>query len=1527
VNSKQTSIQDSHFTVCRKTPRNAISALVLGLVFLGSLPVLGQSWQRSVDWTVRPAGDLGTTNGNPDADGLGNAVWQYESVPLAQGTGQPTGGTPANPWWGTNMAGATKLTWDTSFLGGAGGWSGGNDTYPLISSNSLTQGLNNTRVPVVRWLNPYPSNITVSVTGVLAMSWSSAGLLQPVDFIMMLQQANGTKTPLVLATRKPASYPDHTYGYTDNPKVVVDLPALQVTAGGSIFYTLRYEDGASQAGTVSLYDTNLVITLKALRAAPLPVNDTAVTDVNESVNVEVLANDQWMSQELPSVTIVNGPVHGTASVQADQSIDYTPTPDYVGTDSLTYQVYDGAMPSNATVTVTINQPYYLYVSPSGNDGNVGTNWAGALATVEGARDKIRTLRGLGTLNGKSVEVVLTNGMYATNHTIQFTSSDSGAGMYPVTYRALNPLQAAISGAQTLTNLSWQAYAPLPGAYVTDVSSAGLTPTQLTNVHTLIVNGARAIRAREPDAGFYTIVSADTNTSLTYSKWNTFVFDDSNGDGQQDIQATWTNLTQVEVVNYARWNQCRMRIASVDAVNHQVHVNGNITSQFADYLGDYGSYRNSAGAQTGATDRTIRYYIENVLQGVDTPGEWYLDAVTKKLYYYPRAGENTNSLTIAMPVVNQLLQLTNVSNLRFDGLVFRDTDWIMPVAGLPNEQEFLFQSTPDGIVLNGSTNVLFANGSVMNMGGSAGIQIQMGASNNAVVNMEFMGNGGGGVHIGGNPDVENGKKSYVSGNRIALNQIHDNNVIWAASPSINVIRNGYNRITGNTVYNATGGGIYVGWFDFDVLAAGHNWICWNTVSNAMTALYDGACLYAIGHQPGTFIMGNRFSDAHWTSNHLQRFGNTLPNGDFTYDGGPINGIYTDETSAGHVIKGNTIFNNLAGIFMHQCRDQIVTGNVLVDNQGFTDAAIYLGNSWSSVDVGTVWISANVLAWTKTTAYPVRIFDGYVWTAPWYAMDWDVFSYGPATFNNAINTGLTYLQNLGREQHAAVTSNPLFVDPANQDYRIKLSAQSLVLGQGFSADWLLETASGPPVISAQPQNQSVLAGQVATFTVGVSGAAPLSYQWFKNSGVIGGATNASYTTPATTTNDNGTQFSVVVSNALDSVTSSNATLTVTTNPVSVIFQADFNGSGSGTGGSSNLVTFGGTGVLFANADVVGKVTNANPFSAGGNYLNVQRLGTINGGHLYIPATFTFASGNNSWLAWADTNMSVANPNIMAARLHAGHDVFFRINNVASGSATDANCFRPVDQITSSGGGSDGLQIFLNGVANGQLRFEFKLPYSYPDAGSPQGFYNLTALNGTVTPNGTKDFSLYGGSVTTGQVYHAGFTINTASNGLTTAKLFLKSGVGVIDTAVDQVAAASFYINAGAMTNAVGQTNAFKNVPWNFGVGWGASTPFDMDYDTVRLWNGDPGQFPGIAPVVAPSPPVFSAVNLVGGNQLVLSGGGGLANGIYYELTSTNVALPLNLWQRIATNQFDGGGNFAVTNPVTAGPGQQFFLLQTP
>jgi len=102
---------------------------------------------------------------------------------------------------------------------------------------------------------------------------------------------------------------------------------------------------------------------------------------------------------------------------------------------------------------------------------------------------------------------------------------------------------------------------------------------------------------------------------------------------------------------------------------------------------------------------------------------------------------------------------------------------------------------------------------------------------------------------------------------------------------------------------------------------------------------------------------------------------------------------------------------------------------------------------------------------------------------------------------------------------------------------------------------QATAAPPTITTQPASQTVTAGQTATFSVLANGTGPLSYQWRMNGTNINGANASSYTTPATTTANNGSAFSVVVSNSAGSATSNNAMLTVNTS--------------SGQGGSGKLV----------------------------------------------------------------------------------------------------------------------------------------------------------------------------------------------------------------------------------------------------------------------------------------------------------------------------------------------------------------------
>ncbi|MGB8476021.1 MAG: choice-of-anchor D domain-containing protein [Candidatus Acidiferrum sp.] len=119
------------------------------------------------------------------------------------------------------------------------------------------------------------------------------------------------------------------------------------------------------------------------------------------------------------------------------------------------------------------------------------------------------------------------------------------------------------------------------------------------------------------------------------------------------------------------------------------------------------------------------------------------------------------------------------------------------------------------------------------------------------------------------------------------------------------------------------------------------------------------------------------------------------------------------------------------------------------------------------------------------------------------------------------------------------------PSHAGYTFTPSSQSMtVKGANVTGVNFTDTAATvAPTITTQPVNQTVTAGQTATFTVVAGGTAPLSYQWQKNGANIAGATAISYTTPVTATTDSGSTYRVVVTNTAGTVTSAAATLTVT------------------------------------------------------------------------------------------------------------------------------------------------------------------------------------------------------------------------------------------------------------------------------------------------------------------------------------------------------------------------------------------------
>jgi pectate lyase len=234
------------------------------------------------------------------------------------------------------------------------------------------------------------------------------------------------------------------------------------------------------------------------------------------------------------------------------------------------------------------------------------------------------------------------------------------------------------------------------------------------------------------------------------------------------------------------------------------------------------------------------------------------------------------------------------------------------------------------------------------------------------------------------------------------------------------------------------------------------------------------------------------------------------------------------------------------------------------------------------------------------------------------DWSSIGAGPTASNNfpgfAAGTQYTLQFSLKRTGASSMVVSATWSNTANSGFISAAFADNSATnfnfdGIAFRPQQAAQAASNitflevrveivaspvPPGITTQPTNQTVTEGQSAFFSVGVSGTAPLSYQWFFNTNtLLGDATNATLTLTNVQFPDAG-GYSVIVTNPLGSATSTVATLTVTPAavPPSITSQPEDQIVLAGQGASFSVAATGGTPLSFQwylNNNAVANATN--------------------------------------------------------------------------------------------------------------------------------------------------------------------------------------------------------------------------------------------------------------------------------------------------------------------------------------------------
>jgi len=229
----------------------------------------------------------------------------------------------------------------------------------------------------------------------------------------------------------------------------------------------------------------------------------------------------------------------------------------------------------------------LYVAPAGNDQNAGTA-EHPLATLAAARDRLRSEE---VSRQAPRTVIVRGGTYYLPETLVFTAEDSGSADAPVVYRAADGETPVISGGVKL-DLQWQ---PHQDGVWKAQTPAGLVIDQM------FVDGQRQPMARypnfAPDVQPYNGFAADAFSPQHAAHWSA----PAGG--------------YIHAMHRAHWGGYHYRITG---------------KQPDDTVSYEGGWQNNRQMGMHPEHR----YVENIREELDAPGEWFHDAQTSTLYFYP-----------------------------------------------------------------------------------------------------------------------------------------------------------------------------------------------------------------------------------------------------------------------------------------------------------------------------------------------------------------------------------------------------------------------------------------------------------------------------------------------------------------------------------------------------------------------------------------------------------------------------------------------------------------------------------------------------------------------------------------------------------------------------------------------------------------------------------------------------------------------------------------------------------------------------
>lgn len=671
----------------------------------------------------------------------------------------------------------------------------------------------------------------------------------------------------------------------------------------------------------------------------------------------------------------------------------------------------------------------LFVSPAGRDtwsGRIAAPAAdgtdGPFATLERARDEIRRRR-TASATAEPFTVQVRDGRYALARPLQLEARDSGTAAAPVVWRGYRDERPLILGGKSIGQFTVHEGKILKA----DVGAQGFKGV---NFRMLLCDGRQQILARYPNydpknpygGGFAYVPGQHVEMYKEVPGEDKRTFHYAEADARH-----WANPTEAEVMVFPRYNWWNnlVRIAALDPVTRTITL---------------------AADCSYSIRPDDRYYVRNLREELDSPGEWYLDRATATLYFWPPDGADLK--TVFAPALRTLLQLgAGTAHVTFRGFVFEGAEGT-------------------AITFKDTTACRVVASTIRNVGDYSGNGISIdGGTANGVVGCDLHDIGSSAISLSGGDQ----KTLTSAGNFAENNYIHHTGRLYKQGVGIS-LRGVGQRAAHNLIHDCP---------RFAIQFMGNNHVVeFNHVRHVNLETADTGAIYTGGRDwlgsRGSIIRYNWFHDmlgfgfekGKWVSPH------------FAW------GVYLDDNTGGVTVYGNIVARAVRGlIHLHNGRDNTVENNIFIDGtqqqiqlSGWTDQHRYWVNhsptmikAYESVIGQPIWramphmdlhprdavlpdhtimagntFSKNILYWTRPASnYVAARSFSFAHNSIDRNLLWHAGEPVRASHKKDGVVDWAAWQATGMDRNSVI-ADPRFVDPAHDDYRLRADSPAFALG---------------------------------------------------------------------------------------------------------------------------------------------------------------------------------------------------------------------------------------------------------------------------------------------------------------------------------------------------------------------------------------------------------------------------------------------------------------------------------------------------